>query len=264
MRTAAEYNKWTFDFLRRRRDFVASFGADLYGEKIEPHVVWGATVAALGRIHARRMGEALTPDGACFVRGLLNLAPVYGLTTVSIPLLAHDLKWNEAARDLLREHPLVVYQRAARDSEHWTSLKDRELAAALEALRSKQSAAPVAKFFRQNRYADILYRDYRCCAVHGLDLSHKTMDAPVEGDFPPIYRNFLLGVDVAEDVPPEEQVRIRVELDDDGPPERQVRTRIMFPLGYLAELLSTMIDHEERESADTGWRIPRNATLLED
>ena len=84
----------------------------LSSEKIEQHVVWGATVAAVGRIHARRMGAALTPDRACFVRGLLNLAPMYGLTTVSIPLLAHDLKWNEA-RDLLREHFLVVYQRAS-------------------------------------------------------------------------------------------------------------------------------------------------------
>jgi hypothetical protein len=234
MRTAAEYNKWTFDFLRRRHDFVANFGPDPYAEKIEQHVVWGATVAAVGRIHARRMGAALTPDGACFVPGLLNLAPMYGLETVSIPLLAHDLKWNEA-RDLLPEHPLIVYQRASYYSEHWTSVKDRELAPALETLRSKQSAAPVAKFFRQNRYADIRYRDYRCCAVHGLDLSHKTMDAPVEGDFPPIYRNFVLDADVPPeelnaDVPPE-------ELNDGVRPERQVRTRIMFPLGYLADLL---------------------------
>jgi hypothetical protein len=245
MRTAAEYNTGTFDFLRRRRDFVANFGPDPYAEKIEQHVVWGATVAAVGRIHARRMGAALSPDGACFVRGLLNLAPMFGLETVSIPLLAHDLKWSEA-RDLLREHPLVVYQRASYYSEHWTSVKDRELAPALETLRSKQSAAPVAKFFRQNRYADILYRDYRCCAVHGLDLSHKTMEAPVEGDFPPIYRNFVVG------------------LDEDVPPEQQVRTRIMFPLGYLAEMLSTMIEREERQSAEAEWRIPRNATLLED
>jgi hypothetical protein len=72
------------------------------------------------------------------------------------------------------------------------------------------------------------------------------MDAPVEGDTPPIYRNVGVG------------------LDEDIPPEEQVRTRIMFPLGYLAELLSTMIDREERESAEDGLRIPRYATLLED
>jgi hypothetical protein len=221
MRTVAEYNKWTFDFLRRRHDFVANFGPDPYAEKIEQHVVWGATVAAVGRIHARRMGAALTPDGACFVRGLLNLAPMYGLETVSIPLLAHDLKWNEA-RDLLPEHLSSSTSGASYYSEQWTSVKDRELAPALETLRSKQSAAPVAKFFRQNRYADILYRDYRCCAVHGLDLSHKTMDAPVEGDFPPIYRNLVLDADVPPeelnaDVPPE-------ELNDGVRPERQVRT----------------------------------------
>jgi hypothetical protein len=120
----------------------------------------------------RVFGEAGEGGWCC----LLNLAPTYGLTTVSIPLLAHDLKWNDA-RDLLREHPLVVYQRASHHSEHWTSVKDRELAAALETLRSKQSAVPAARFFRQNRYADILYRDHRCCAVHGLDLGRASCAA---------------------------------------------------------------------------------------
>jgi hypothetical protein len=35
----------------------------------------------------------------------------------------------------------------------------------------------------------------------------------------------------------------------------------MFPLGLLAEMLSAMIDREEREAAQAGWRIPRDATL---
>jgi hypothetical protein len=69
---------------------------------------------------------------------------------------------------------------------------------------------------------------------------------PSKETAPPIYRNVVLG------------------LDEDIPPEQQVRTHIMFPLGNLAELLSTMIDREKRESAEAGWRIPRNATLLED
>lgn len=138
MRSAAEYNEWTFAFLRRRRDFVANFGPDQYAEKIEQHVVWGATVAALGRIHARRVGASIRPDRECFIRGLLDLAPGYGLPTVSIPLLAHDLQADAATSPLLAQHPIIVYEQAADESLHWDVRKDRELAPALEALRAQQ------------------------------------------------------------------------------------------------------------------------------
>jgi hypothetical protein len=242
MGTTAEHNQWTFDFLRRRREFVATFGADPYAEKIEQHIVWGATVAAIGRIHARRVGGNIRPDRECFIHGLLDLAPGYGLSTVSIPLLAHDLKSDAAASPLRGRHPIIVYERAAYQSLHWDSRKDRELAAELEAMRAKQPP-PIEKLFRQNRYAEILYRDYRCSVVHGLDFGAKTMDFPSEGDAPPIYRNYVVG------------------LDPDIPPERQVRTRIMFPLGLLAEILSAMIEREESEAAQAGWKIPRDATL---
>jgi hypothetical protein len=242
MRSAREFNLWTFEFLRRRRDFVANVGADPYAEKIEQHVVWGATVAALGRIHARRVGANIRPDGECFVRGLLDLAPGYGLSTVSIPLLAHDLQADVGTSPLLTQHPIILYEQAADQSLHWDARKDRELAPALEALRAQQPPA-IEKLFRQNRYSEILYRDYRCSVVHGLDFGPKTMDFPYEGDAPPSYRNFAVGV------------------DPDIPAEREVRTRIMFPLGMLAEMLSAMIDREEREAAAAGWRIPRDATL---
>lgn len=202
----------------------------------------GGDRGAIGRIHARRVGGIIRPDRECFIQGLLDLAPGYGLSTVSIPLLAHDLKSDAAATPLRRRHPIVVYERAAHQSLHWDSRKDRELAAELEALRAKQPP-PIEKLFRQNRYAEILYRDYRCSVVHGLDFGAKTMDFPYEGDAPPIYRKFVVG------------------LDPDIPPERQVRTRIMFPLGLLAEILSAMIEREESEGAQAGWRIPRDATL---
>lgn len=240
MRSAAEYNEWTFDFLRRRRDFVANFGPDPYAEKIEQHVVWGATVAALGRIHARRMKRKVRPDGNCFIQALLDLTPAYGLATVSIPLLGHDIR--SRAPTLRREHPIVVYERAAKSSLHWSSEKDRELSPALEALRTKQPPK-IKDLFDRNRYAAILYHDYRCSAVHGLDFGPRTMDFPAPEDTPPIYRNFM--------AVPEAGV----------PPERHVRTRIMFPLGYLTEILSAMIEREEHEAADAEWRVPSNATL---
>ena len=171
MRTAAEYNKWTFDFLRRRCDFVANICPEPNPQKIEHHLVWGATVAAVGKNSRASDGSGFlaTPDGACFVRGLLNLAPMYGLTTVSIPLLAHDLKGNEA-RDLLREHPLVVYQRASYYSEHWTSVKDRDLAPALETLRLQAVGSTGWRNSSGKIGTPTFFgRDYRCCAVHGLD-----------------------------------------------------------------------------------------------
>ena len=171
------------------------------------------------------------------------LTPPYGLSTVSIPLLAHDLKWN--APGLLREHPIVVYERAASQSYVWSTEEERTLGPALEALRLKQPPE-VEKFFRRNRYAEILYRDYRCCAIHGLDLGPKTMEWLMEGN-PPVYRNFMW---------PDE--------DDDTPVEQRCRTRIMFPLGYLAEMLTAMIESEDREAADAGWRIPYNATLTDE
>ncbi len=140
------------------------------------------------------------------------------------------------------QHPIVVYERTEDQSLHWDARKDRDLAQDVEALRARQPP-PIEKLFRQNCYAEILYRDYRCSVVHGLDFGAKTMDFPYEGDAPPTYRNFM------------------VEVDPDIPPERQVRTRIMFPLRLLAEILSAMIEGEESEAAQAGWKIPRDATL---
>jgi hypothetical protein len=50
-------------------------------------------------------------------------------------------------------------------------------------------------------------------------------------------------------------------VDPDIPAERQVCTRIMFPLGLLTEILSAMIEREESEADQAGWKIPRDATL---
>ena len=242
-----EHNLWTFDFFRRRHAFVAAQQAPIQGdEPIEGHVIWAASVAALARIHARRLGRSIHPDRRRFVDALRELVPGDPLSTISIPLLAHALKHakDPHANGLLSHHPITRYQQAAKSSEHWRSENDRELAPAIASLRVAQ-APTIQNIFDRHQYAEILYHDYRCCPVHGLDLGPSTMNWEMPSDPPPCYRNFLY-------VP-----------DPEAPAQQQYRTRIMFSLAYLAQLLQTMIAVEEQAAILQEWRVPKNATLDE-
>jgi len=236
-----ETNRWVFDFLRRRCDFVEACGRHRLAENIDGHVIWSVTVAALGRIHARRLARpSKGRDRESLVDALLTLAPGYGLATFSVPLLFHDLKWK--ARHLLSADPVARFKPTGAT---WLSTQDQEMGPALADLYAQQPQK-LRTLFLRSRYADVLYREYRCSVLHGFDLGRATMTVP-EGpasEFgPPFYGHHQLSD------------------DPDIPPDKKYRIRIMFPLPYLAEILNAMINEEERATTAANWRIPRLPTL---
>jgi hypothetical protein len=149
---------------------------------------------------------------------------------VSLPLLAHDL--GTAAPALLEQAPLRGCVAAGRASRIWSTQEDDAQAALVNQLRSSQPAM-VQRLFDRNRYAEILYDEYRCCAVHGLELGWKTGPAIERDD--PGYMNYQYGA------------------DDRRPPGHRYRTRIVFPLSWLAGLLREMTVREERACIAAGW-----------
>lgn len=98
------------------------------------------------------------------------------------------------------------------------------------------------RIFKSNVYADVLYTEYRCCAVHGLDLGRKTCN-PFSGQLEPHYMNYTYAP------------------DDPRPPKHRYKTRIVFPLAYLATVLEEMISHEELECSSANYVIPPYPTL---
>jgi len=222
-----EHNAGYFDFLRRRSSFAAAHGGN---ETIEAYVVWASAVAALMRIHGRRVGHKLHKDRRCFVDGLLDLEP--SLSTVSIPLLAHDLR--QMAPHLREQEPILSYVDRARISHIWRCDEDVSVAAQTAHLRNGQPVH-VQHAFDRNRYAEILYDEYRCCAVHGLELGWKTFPKS-EGRSDPGYMNYKY-------------------LDDNPrPPQHRYRTRIIFPIRWLTHLLDDVM---LPRSTDRGFRWDR-------
>lgn len=222
-------NEPYFRFLRARKDFVAA-GASR--DSIEAYIVWAVAVAALARIHARRMKRPLRPDRDCFIKGLLELAPGYSLGTISVPLLAHDLR--TVRYEGLIKHPVFgSYSNASYYSRVWLARDDLS-AAEGSALLKAGKPRHIVKIIDENTYAAILYAEYRCCVVHGVQLGMKTYECPDFYCSPPVYEHYL---------------------------GSGRRTRIRFPLPYLAEILDTMIAAEENESISAGWRIPPYPTL---
>lgn len=101
----------------------------------------------------------------------------------------------------------------------------------------------VVSAVQKNRYAEILYEEYRCCAVHGLELGRKTC-RPGYASSLPHYQNYTY------------------QPHDPRLPEHRYRTRIVFPLSYLAQLLLEMVEAEEEECDAAGWAIPNYPTLI--
>jgi hypothetical protein len=233
---SVEDNASYFEFLRRRSAFVTAHAAN---DQIEAYVIWGAAVDALMRIHARRAGRQLAPNRRCFVDGLLELAPALGV--VSLPLLAHDLK--ALAAGLSEQPPLKAYVDAAKSSRIWRIDEDTAADDLTRKLRDSQ-ADRIRRTFDRNRYAEILYDEYRCCAVHGLELGWKTLPT-FDGRIVPGYMNYRYGE------------------EDHRPATHRYRTRIFFPLMWLAQLLGEMVDKEERACTAAGWAIPAYPTIQE-
>jgi hypothetical protein len=228
-------NATVFSFLRARQLFVQRQSGD---EGIDGFVVWAAAIDALSRVHARRLGRKRKKVRECFTGALLDLARRHQLDRVSVPLLHHDIS---AVAPCLREHPAFsAYRKARASSRLWTAPEDSSATAALASFCGP--CPDLNRLYSNNRYADILYTEYRCCAVHGLDLGRKTCN-PLSGRLEPHYMNYIY--------PPE----------DPRPPEHRYRTRIVFPLSYLAAVLAEMIDAEEKECSAAQYSIPPYPTL---
>jgi hypothetical protein len=229
-------NALSFEFLRRRAAFVMAHAVN---DQIEAYVVWGAAVDALMRIHARRVGRKLAPNRRCFVDGLLELAPDLGVA--SLPLLTHELK--ALAPGLSAQPPLSAYVATANSSRIWRTDEDAAADALTKKLRASQPDK-VQRVFDRNRYAEILYEEYRCCAVHGLELGWKTV-AAFDGRDVPGYMNYIYGA------------------EDRRPAEYRYRTRIFFPLVWLTQLLEDITGKEERACTAANWAISAYPTLQE-
>lgn len=234
MPTATTHNAGYFAFLRKRADFVIG---SLPSDAIEGYLVWGAAVDALARIHARRTAQKLKPNRTCFTRAIDELLP--HLRRVSVPLLAHDLVQPgvPASTAIVRE--IEAYRGAAAHSRIWSWNEDPLLD---RVLADVGTDANLSTLVRRNSYSQLLYEEYRCCAVHGLELGHKTFCSPeVRGA--PGYMNY------------------RYDDNDPRSREERPRTRLCFPLDFLAEALREAIDTEEHECATASFSIPAYPTL---
>jgi len=235
MTDTVTHNAPYFGFLRRRRDFISAHSAS---DSIEAYVVWGAAMAALSRIHARRKGRSLKLDRRCFTEALHELLPMRGLSRVSIPLLAHELDCaNEAT--LLGTPPFSTYLAAVAQSRIWRAEEDTPY----QNVASLASSTKLhRRLFERNRYSEILYEEYRCCAVHGLELGQKTYSLQ-DASSGPTYMNYIY------------------LSDDQRSKNQRYRTRLCFPIGFLAGLLGEAVDAEEQQSADARFCIPEYPTL---
>lgn len=237
------HNAPYFGFLRRRQEFV-----DMHSlhEEIEGFVLWGATVDALAQIHTRRVSPGMKGNRKRLVQALLDLAPSHALSTPSVPLLAHDLANLEvnlaAARSILETPPFKSYADAQSTSRMWSASEDKSFSGELDRIRALHCTC-IDKLFTSNRYADVLYEEYRCCAVHGLELGRKTCPPFGTSLTEPGYMKYCYG------------------NDDDRPEKYRYGTRIAFPLAYLARLLAEMISKEEQQCLASTWAIPSYPTL---
>jgi hypothetical protein len=160
------------------------------------------------------------------------------LGVVSLPLLTHDLK--AIAPSLAAQPPLSAY---VNSHGIWGIEQDTAAADLTRKLRASQPVT-VQDTFDRNRYAEVLYDEYRCCTVHGLELGWKTVAAFDSRDVPG-YMNYIYSA------------------EDRRPVEHRYRTRIFFPLVWLAQLLQEMTGEEERACAAANWVIPAYPTLQE-
>ena len=246
----AESNGWYFDFFRKRIDFVTAHC--LPSDDIVGYIVWGACVDALAQIHAVSSGTRKR-NREQFVDFLVQLRP--DLETISVPLLAHDLRrlaanGNARAAALLHEAVFREYQKAVGTTDGmsrvWQSDDDRRSNSRVLSFATcdicKDQLWPTAG---KNRYADLLYLQYRNPAVHGVEIGLKTSSAalPMPGAREPHYINHSCDSRCS-----------RGET-------QQYRTRISFSLNYLIKLLGELVDDLEQRCVANGWTIPPYATI---
>lgn len=225
--TAASRNRPVFDFLRRRYENVA---VHAQRDEIETYILWGAATETLMRIHARRIGRSTKKSRAFFVAGLIDLEPL--MSVISVPLLAEDAK--PSAPDLLLHAPLSTYRDARRVSRLWQLREDVAAHHALVALRGQHLSDDTRKLFDRNRYAEIVYGEYRCACVHGLELGPRAESWQIHDEHDISYSNWL----------------------------NNYPTRITFSKRYLCELLWRLIHTVEQQCSEENWTIPPVSELL--
>lgn len=222
---AADRNRPVFDFLRNRHA-VVSFHAQKHD--IETCILWGAVAETVARIHAAMHGTSLKQSRPCFVAGLINLEPILG--TISVPLLVEDAKL-EAPQ--LAHSSFTAYSNARRYCRIWSSGEDVDAHGELVTLRGRQPPK-IQRLFDRNRYAEILYREYRCAVVHGLELGARVGTTPTN---------------------PRSQISYMNHMD-------KFPTRITFAMPYLCELLWNLLHKQEQQCSEAGWPIPPAKSLL--
>ena len=240
---AQEENQRVFDFLRKRMKFVDTYdGFEAWG-------AWGPVVDALSTIHAHRLSRETKKNRECFQTGMIELVRFVDLRTISVPLLFHSLHRSAATSP---ESALIfsalfgmLGTELAPRGQIWSASKDLEWADRI-AKTATSATSKVAKTFRDVSYASILYTEYRCPLVHGLDFGWRTWTNSENGsgscDDAPSYMNCFYAP------------------GDPRPAQHQVRFRISFSRGFLGRVLRDMIDNEEAECAATGWSIGRYPT----
>ncbi len=244
--TIAEHNAWFFDFFRNRIEFVSAHCVP--SNDIAGYILWGACADALAQIRAACCG-AKKGNREQFVDFLIDFRP--DLETISVPLLTHDLQHLPAngkarAAALLQESVFCEYQDAVGLNRVWQSDDDRRCNSSVLSLATCDICADqLWPIVRRNRYADLLYLQYRNPAVHGVDLELKTSNAalPLPGAREPHYMNH------------------RYDSSGSRGKAQQYRTRISFSLNYLTKLLSELVDELEQGCVANGWRIPAYATI---
>jgi hypothetical protein len=244
--TLADDNGRCFDFFRKRIEFVRTHC--MPSDDIAGYILWGAYVDALAHIGAACSG-ARKNNREQFVEFLIEFKP--DLKTISVPLLMHDLRRlagnrNAHAAALLQHAAFREYEQAAATNRVWQSDDDRRaFSSILSPAACEVCHNQLWSVVRKNRYADLLYLQYRNPVVHGADIGLKTSSAvlPVPGACEPHYANHRYGASCAR-----------------GDAERY-RTRISFSLNYLINLLSDPVNGLEQRCSANGWKIPPFATI---
>ncbi|MGD0947655.1 MAG: hypothetical protein ABSA52_09500 [Candidatus Binatia bacterium] len=260
--TARKNNAPYFEFFRKRIDFIRAHCVE--ADVIEGYILWGACVDALAQIHAAcNASAAKQRNREQFVTFLLSFAPGHHLDRISVPLLAYDLQQLSKkqgdvfskAQALERHAALASYAKAAAEKRLWRCDEDKEWTPKLMSLAMCDACnRNLWSVVEKNRYANLLYLQYRNCAVHGLYLGMKTSTAGLPSSPPPWYMNHRVAVD-------DPSKKTTQGKQTKNPKKHRARTRIQFPIWYLVDLLGELTGELERRCAANAWTIPPNPTV---
>lgn len=233
-------NTHVFSFFRRRLTKVTQHAKD---DDIEAPILWGASVDALTSIRSKKHGRNGTKIGRRFVRELSEIVP--DLTTISIPILAHDIQHSpdpQITGLYQRLDFFIRYQTAVDLGRSWTAADDRSDWARIQA--SQNALKPASELVEKARYAAIMYEDCRCTPVHALDYGRRISP----GLLRPEHDNEV------------GYVHQTYSATDPTPPGERVATRIIITSNYLVTILKKVIDRLEDECMRDGYVIPVGAT----